>query len=149
MKKIVLIGLGAAGMLVMAGGGAGYYAFAHSKPSAIPLLGEDFSRMRLEALAMFPPGEKAETVVATLKQLGFHCSPIRRLSSNINAPFVQCDSAGRNYPYGSSYELTVMTRNGVVADIAIGNGLDGFEASARTPNPVAERESDGERTPTG
>lgn len=147
MKTILMLGLGGVGLAAVGGGGA--YVTLHAKPKDVPLLGDDMSQMRREALAMFPPGEKAETVVVALKALGFHCSPARRLVPNINAPFVQCDSAGRNYPFGSRYEITVMTRNGVVADLGIGNGLDGFEASARTPNPTAGGQVGKEAEPTG
>lgn len=99
------------------------------------LIGEDFGRLRREALDLFTRGQPVVEVKEGLTALGFQCAPTRRLAANINAPSVECDSAGRGYPAMSRMEVTVMARNGAMSDIAVGNGIDPFEASARTPDP--------------
>lgn len=99
------------------------------------LIGEDFGRLRREALDLFTRGQPVVEVSKGLKALGFQCAPAHRLAANINAPIVECDSAGRGYPEVARMEVTVMARNGTMSDIAIGNGIDPFEANARTPDP--------------
>lgn len=126
--------IGGAAVLVVVGAGlAGTLSDGGSADHK--LMGEDFGRLRREALELFTRGQPVVAVKDGLKALGFQCAPAHRLAANINAPSIECDSAGRGYPKVSRMELTVMARNGAMSDIAIGNGLDPFEASARTPDP--------------
>ena len=99
------------------------------------LTSEDFGQLRREALDLFPRGSPIHDASAGLTGLGFRCAPARHMMANINAPSVECDSAGRGYPTASRIQITVMARNGMVSDIAVGNGFDPFQADARTPSP--------------
>ena len=126
--------IGSAAALVVIGAGLAS-TLGGSGPADRKLMGEDFGRLRQEALDLFTRGEPVVAVKDGLKALGFECAPAHRLAPNINAPTIECDSAGRGYPEVSRMEVTVMARNGAMSDIAIGNGLDAFEASARTPDP--------------
>ncbi len=135
-KKVVMI----VGIVVLslAGGGIVFAFGWHSRPSAVdrvPLSGNDFGRMRLQALDMFPRGSPISGAAAGLSALGFRCTPARHMLANINAPSVECDSAGRGYPSTSRMQITVMARNGMVSDVAVGNGFDPIQADARTPSP--------------
>lgn len=124
------------GAAVLVGLGIGLAStLSDGSPADRKLMGEDFGRLRREALDLFTRGQPVMAVKDGLNALGFQCAPAHRPAANINAPTLQCDSAGRGYPEVPRMEVTVMARNGAMSDIAIGNGIDPFEASARTPDP--------------
>ena len=137
VAKLLMKIVGIAGLAL--GGGGLVYNFGRHRASetttAVPLSGGDFGHMRFEALDLFPRGSPISAAAAGLSALGFKCAPARHMLANINAPSVECDSAGRGYPVASRTQITVMARNGMVSDIAVGNGYDPFHADARTPHP--------------
>lgn len=126
--------IGGAGTLLLIGAGLLLTVGGRGQPDR-KLIGDDFGRLRREALDLFTRGQPVVEVKDGLTALGFQCAPAHRLPANINAPSIECDSAGRGYPEMSRMEVTVMARNGTMSDIAVGNGIDPFEASARTPDP--------------
>ncbi len=132
MKRVGMVG-GAAVLLIVGSGLA--TTLGEGGADKRKLMGEDFGRLRREALDLFTRGQPVVAVKDGLTALGFACAPAHRLPPNINAPSIECDSAGRGYPEVSRMEVTVMARNGAMSDIAIGNGIDPYEASARTPDP--------------
>lgn len=98
------------------------------------LIGDDLGRLRREALDLFPRGKPVGQVAQGLKALGFRCSPTKIVLANISAPTIACDSAGRGYPTTPRIEITIIARNGALADIAVGDGLHSLQADARTPD---------------
>ena len=133
VAKIIVMAGGAA--VVALGAGVALLAFGGDASAGKKLVGDDYGAVRREALDMFPRGQPIAEVRKGLTALGFRCAPTHRLVPNVNAPSIECDSAGRGYPTSSRMEVTVMSRNGALSDIAIGNGLDPVVADARTPNP--------------
>ncbi len=130
-------------MLLALGGGAAVFAVGLDPQTletahAGHLHGSDFGALRRDALDLFPRGSPIAAAAEGLKALGFQCAPARHPLANINAPSVQCDSAGSGYPQWSRLQVTVMARNGTVSDIAVGNGFATAIADARTPDPVRD-----------
>ena len=131
-------------VLALAGGAVVFACGLHAGPPAdvAKLTGQDFGSLRRQALVLFPRGLPIADAARGLVVLGFKCTPARHLIANINAPSVECDSAGRGYPNASRTQITVMARNGTVSDIAVGNGFDTFQADARTPDPEPKGPAD-------
>lgn len=136
MPKKVMAVAGAAGAVLVIIACTMLYAGGAGTPTATALIGEDFGQLRREALGLFPRGKPVREVKDALTTMGFRCAPMHRPLANINAAAVECDSAGRGYPLASRTEVTVMARNGALSDIAVGNGVDGLVADARTPDPA-------------
>jgi hypothetical protein len=150
VKLATALMAGAVVVVALAGGFLVHNAGLAGEPAPNPagrLLGSDFGSLRREALKMFPRGSPLAAASQGLQALGFQCTVANHLMANINAPSVQCESAGRGYPTSSRLQVTVMARNGMVSDIAIGNGFDPVVADARTPDPAPVGEGTGAKQP--
>ncbi len=129
--KIILIGVGvAAGGVLIA---APTIMSMPRAPKPDSLMGENFFRIRREALAMFPRGSRLNDTAEGLVSIGFRCQGITHKIANVNADSLVCDSHGRGYPLSPTLTITVLARNGLVSDFEVSNMLQ--RADAETPEP--------------
>jgi hypothetical protein len=77
--------------------------------------------VRQEALTLFPRGSRLDEATSHLTGIGFDCEPMTHFLPDISAPSLLCASNGRGYPNFPAVNLTVITRNGLIADIEVWN----------------------------
>lgn len=136
MKKIIVMAVGAvsalgaaAAIFVVLSGASGKGASRHF------MMGTDFGAIRREALGLHPIGSQIAAVAQTMTDLGFRCYNRIQVLDNITAPSVVCDSNGRGEFTSSRISVVLIARNGALTDVAVSDGFDPLEASAKTPDP--------------
>ena len=92
---------------------------------------------------MFPRGSRLEDASARLTGIGFDCEATAHFLPDTSAPSLLCASNGRGYPDYPAVNLTVMTRNGLIADIEVWNviaradsDVDGIDMTATGSIPA-------------
>lgn len=101
-----------------------------------PLMRDDLAGLRREALDLFPRGSRVAEAYRRLVAMGFRCEAVEHKLANVTSPSLACDSNGRGFPSVPAYNVTVLGRDGVVADVDVWNtfgtaGLRGGDVARR------------------
>lgn len=82
---------------------------------------DSLTRVRMEALALFPRGSLLSDAEAHMARIGFACETIPHPLPDISAPSLQCASNGRGYPDFPAVNVILLSRNGLVSDVDVWN----------------------------
>lgn len=85
------------------------------------LKNDSLTRLRTEALALFPRGSRLSDAEAHMARIGFACEPIPHALPDISAPSLQCASNGRGYPDFPAVNVILLSRNGLISDVDVWN----------------------------
>ena len=77
--------------------------------------------IRQQALEMFPRGSRLDDAATHLAGIGFECQSMTHFLADTSAPSLLCASNGRGYPDFPGINVTLVTRNGLIADIDVWN----------------------------
>ncbi|MDX7950440.1 hypothetical protein P7D22_04505 [Lichenihabitans sp. Uapishka_5] len=85
------------------------------------LKNNDLTRLRAEALTLFPRGSRLDEAASQLATIGFACEDLQHPLPDISAPSLRCASDGRGYPNYPSVNVILLTRNGLISDVDVWN----------------------------
>lgn len=112
--------IGLAGILVV-GGLTAAAAGLDGGVNRSALKNNDLTRLRAEALTLFPRGSRLDAATAQLVSIGFACEPIPHPLPDISGPSLRCASNGRGYPNYPAVTVILLTRNGLISDVDVWN----------------------------
>lgn len=101
----------------VAGGWSGYNRATNQQA----LKNTNLTDIRQQALTMFPRGSRLDAAAGHLAGIGFDCQAMKHFLADTSAPSMLCASNGRGFPDYPAINMTLFTRNGLIADIEIWN----------------------------
>ena len=112
-----------AGMIVLTAAlaAAGGWAKLDNVAAQQALKSASLTSVRQQALHLFPPGSRLDDAASRLADIGFDCQTMQHFLADTSAPSLLCASNGRGYPDYPAVNLTLITRNGLIADIDVWN----------------------------
>jgi hypothetical protein len=107
--------------LVIAAACAGTVVEIQAVAGRQELKSTSLTNVRQQALELFPRGSRLEEAASHLATIGFDCQAMQHFLADTSAPTLLCASNGRGYPDYPAVNLTLVTRNGLIADIDVWN----------------------------
>jgi hypothetical protein len=137
-RKIRLLGI-ATGLVAMTGFFAATVSMVNCAVQGSALKDNDFTAVRKEALSLFPRGSRIADTADRLTDMGFLCFPVPHSIANVSSASLDCKSNGRGFPGVPAFNITVLTRNGLISDVEIWNVVDHADADTALPTILAVR----------